>query len=186
MRSTRPTRLLIGAIAAAAAILSLASVADARHPEPPVPGKISVAAGNREFLTARGVGVQIYSCNATAGSFDWTFVAPRANLFDRTGHVIITHFAGPTWQARDGSTVVGKVEASVSVDATAIPWLRLAATPADGTRHGGRLAPTSFIQRINTVGGLAPGKDLCNAKAVGRVVEVPYAADYVFWRPTRW
>ncbi len=185
MRSNRSTRLLIGALAAAAATVAMATSADARHPDPSIPGKIAVEDGNTPFLTGHGVGVQMYSCKATAGSFDWAFVAPRANLFDRHGKVIVTHFAGPTWQARDGSAVKGAVEASVTVDPTAIPWLRLAATPVPDGHRGGRLARTSFIQRTNTVGGLAPAREDCNAATAGTVVEVPYTADYVFWRSTR-
>ncbi len=180
MRSKRS--LLIGALVAAAATVAMASSADARHRDPSVPDKIAVEAGNRPFLTGHGVGVQMYSCKATADAFDWAFVAPRANLFDRHGRVIITHFAGPTWQARDGSTVTGAVEASATVDPTAIPWLRLKATPKPDGHHGGRLAHTTFIQRTNTVGGLAPARADCNAATAGTVVEVPYTADYVFWR----
>jgi hypothetical protein len=184
MRSHRSTRLLIGSLAAAAATVSLAPAVHARHPEASVPTKIAVPAGNRAFLTSRGVGVQIYSCNATPNGVDWGFVAPRADLLDRHGKVIISHFGGPTWQAKDGSAVVGTVEASVTVDPTAIPWLRLAASPAPGGRGDGRLGNTSFIQRVNTVGGLAPADDECTPTTVGTVVEVPYTADYVFWRPS--
>ena len=182
MRSNRPIRLLIGALAAAAATVAMATAPDARHPEQSVPGKVAVEAGHTPVLTGHGVGVQMYSCKATAGTLDWAFVAPRANLFDRHGKLIITHFAGPTWQARDGSAVKGAVEASVVVDPTAIPWLRLAATPVPDGHHGGRLARTTFIQRTNTVGGLAPAREDCNAATAGTVVEVPYTADYVFWR----
>lgn len=42
------------------------------------------------FLVGHGVGVQIYSCNATAAGFAWTFVAPRADLFNDEGMLIIT------------------------------------------------------------------------------------------------
>lgn len=151
----------------------------------PVPTKIAVETGNGPFLTGHGVGVQMYSCTSTAGDFDWAFVAPRADLFDRHGTVIVAHFAGRKWQARDGSAVNGAVEASVTVDPTAIPWLRLAATPVPDAHHGGRLGRTSLIQRTNTVGGLAPAREGCSAATAGTVVEVPYTADYVFWRATR-
>ena len=143
MRSNRSTRLLMGGIAAAAATLSVAPVAEARPAAPPVPSQIDVPDGNKVSLIGHGVGVQIYSCNETAGGLDWAFVAPRADLFDRHGRLIITHFGGPTWRAKDGSSVVGQVEAAVTVDPAAVPWLRLAATPAPDSRHGGRLARTS-------------------------------------------
>ena len=118
--------------------------------------------------------VQIYSCNGTG----WSFVAPRANLFDDQGELIITHFAGPTWQAKDGSMVVGHAEASVSVDPTAIPWVRLSAA----STTPGQLATTTNIQRIATTGGLAPPAADCNAIRAGTVADVPYTADYYFWK----
>src|SRR6266702_7918620 len=119
-----------------------AQAAQAGPPAPVVPGPIQVPAGNKVFLV--GHGVQIYSCQATPGGFGWGFVAPRANLYNDHGKLIITHFGGPTWQAKDGSSVVGRVEASVTVDATAIPWLRLsAASTAVGTATGWWTPPTS-------------------------------------------
>ena len=145
-----------------------------------VPGKIQVPDGNKVFLVGHAVGVQIYSCN---GCFVWGFVAPRANLYDDHGKLIITHFAGPTWQAKDGSRVVGQLEDSVTVDPTAIPWLRLSASTTPGP-DGDRLVATTYVQRIATTGGLAPPAAECNAATAGAVAEVPYTADYYFWKRT--
>jgi hypothetical protein len=177
-------RLLAAGIVAAAATLSVAQVAHAGPPAPVVPGEIQVEHGNKVFLVGHGVGVQIYSCNPTASGFAWGFVAPRANLYNDQGKLIITHFGGPSWQAKDGSKVVGHLIRPVTVDPTAIPWLLLSATPTAGPYGGDRLVPTTFIQRTLTVGGLAPDASTCNATAVGRVVEVPYTADYIFWKKT--
>ncbi len=149
-------RLLVAGIVAAAAAMSLPEVAHAGPPEPVVPGPIEVPAGNKVFLVGHGVGVQIYSCNATSSGFGWGFVAPRADLYGDNGKLIITHFAGPTWQAKDGSRVVGRLDASVTVDPTAIPWLRLAAASTAAGPDGDRLVDTTYIQRITTTGGLAP------------------------------
>jgi hypothetical protein len=91
--------LLAAAVLVATAVLS----PTAAHAAQPVPAEIKVPAHNQQFLSAHAVGVQIYACAATG----WTFVAPRANLYDRRGRLIATHFAGPTWQAGDGSKVVG-------------------------------------------------------------------------------
>lgn len=44
---------------------------------------------------------------------------------------------------------------------------------------GDRLAQTTFIQRVATTGGLAPAAGECEA---GAQVEVPYTADYYFWK----
>ena len=103
---------------------------------------------------------------------------PRANLYDDNGKLIITHFGGPTWQAKDGSMVVGHAEASVTPDLTAIPWVRLSAA----STTPGRLGNTTNIQRIATTGGLAPPAADCNATTAGTVAEVPYTADYYFWK----
>jgi hypothetical protein len=168
---TRSARLLLAGLVTAAAVALSAQVADAHTP---VPAEIAPPAGHEAFLSGHAVGVQIYSCDGTA----WTLVAPRANLYDRRGKLIATHFAGPTWQANDGSAVVGKREANVNVDPTAIDWLRLSAT----STTPGTLGKTTYIQRINTTGGLAPAAADCNATTAGSTVEVPYTADYVFWK----
>jgi hypothetical protein len=34
------------------------------------------------------------------------------------------------------------------------------------------------------VGGLAPAADTCDAGAVGDIAEIPYTADYHFWKRT--
>ena len=173
-------RLLLVGVVAAAAMVSLAQVAQAGPPSPDVPPGIQVPAGNKVFLVGHAVGVQIYSCNGVA----WGFVAPRANLYNDHGKLIITHFAGPTWQAKDGSRVVGLAEKMVTVDPTAIPWVRLsAASPAAGP-DGDRLVATTYVQRINTRGGLAPPASACTAATAGAVAEVPYTADYYFWKRT--
>ena len=177
----RLNRLLLAGIVAAAAALSLTQLAQAGPPEPVVPGAIEVPDGNKVFLVGHAVGVQIYSCNGVA----WGFVAPRANLYDDQGKLIITHFGGPTWQAKDGSSVVGRVDAPpVTVDPTAIPWLRLAAASTAAGPDGDRLVATTYIQRIATTGGLAPAAAECNATTAGTVAEVPYTADYYFWKKT--
>jgi len=71
--------------------------------------------------------------------------------------------------------------AKATVDPTAIPWLKLSADP-NQTTGPGLLGNTTFIQRIATVGGHAPAAADCNAATLGRVSEVPYTADYYFWK----
>jgi FtsP/CotA-like multicopper oxidase with cupredoxin domain len=172
-------RLLVGIAAAAAAALSLLQVAQAGPQPPVVPGQIQVETGNKVFLVGHGVGVQIYTCDGSV----WSAAVPRANLFGDNGKLIITHFAGPSWQAKDGSKVVGHLVNKVTVDPTAIPWLLLSATTTPGA-DGDRLVDTTFVQRINTTGGLTPPAADCNAATAGTVVEVPYTADYIFWKKT--
>lgn len=181
-RSIRTNRLLLAATLAAAAAGSLAQAAHAGSPEPEVPTSIAVPAGHKLFLVAHAVGVQIYSCKATAGGHGWALVAPRANLYDGNGKLVATHFGGPTWQARDGSKVVAQRDTGVTVDPTAIPWLRLSAGSTSAGPDGDRLAGTSFVQRVATAGGLAPAAGDCNAATAETTREVPYTADYAFWK----
>ena len=169
-------RLLLLSIAVAAA--ALPSAAAAAVPAPDVPGDIAVTGDEKPFLAAHAEGVQIYACRSGA----WALVAPRATLYGDNGQVVASHFGGPTWQARDGSSVVGRRVNGVTVDASAIQWLLLSRVSSSVGSDGDRLAGTTHIQRINTVGGLPPGAAECVTE--GTQVEVPYEADYVFWKAT--
>ena len=178
---TRTIRLLFAGLAAA---LSVAQLAHAGPAEPAVPTDIKVEAGHKLYLIGHAEGVQIHRCDAVADGYKWNLVAPRAVLVDDTGKLLTTHGAGPNWQARDGSIVYAQLDARVTVDATAIPWLRLKTTVAAAGPDGDRLADTTFIQRINTTGGLAPAAATCNADTTGTTQEIPYTADYAFWKAT--
>ena len=170
-------------LAAVPALATPGSAASAAKPmEPDVPGAIAVPAGHKLFLVSRAAGVQIYSCSPTSTGYGWSFIAPRANLYNDSGKLVAAHFAGPTWQARDGSAVVAQVVDRAPVDATAIPWLLLAAASAGVGEDGDRLAGTTYIQRIATTGGLAPAPGECHAGTAGTTAEVPYTADYYFWK----
>src|SRR5206468_380485 len=107
------------------------AAADKPVAAPIVPDAIQVPSGNQPFLEGHAIGTQNYTCQLpSTGVYTWTFVAPAATLYKNKndiGKVIATHFAGPTWQATDGSTIVGKKLASSTVDATSIPWLLLQA-----------------------------------------------------------
>jgi Protein of unknown function (DUF3455) len=177
-------RHIVTGIVALVAAWPLAQMASAGPPEPAVPTDIQVASGNKVFLVGHAVGVQIYSCNASASGFSWGLVAPRADLYDDRRKVIVTHFGGPSWQANDGSKVVGKRDAQVTVDSTAIPWLKLSPTSRTAGPDGDRLVGTTFIQRIATTGGLPPAAAECNADTAGDQAESPYTADYYFWKAT--
>jgi hypothetical protein len=178
MSHSRFARRLVAGLVALAAGLPLAASAQAA----PSPSSLLPPRGNLPYLIGHGRGVQIYRCATTANGFAWTFVAPRAVLTDNRGRVIIQHFGGPTWQANDGSKVVGSVVSSVAVSPTAVPWLLLSATSTPAPGGGGLLAPTTFVQRLLTVGGVAPGASTCTTANTGATAEVPYTAEYVFWK----
>src|SRR4030095_2734670 len=118
-------RLLVMGLVAVAAALSLTQVAHAGPPAPGVPPEIRVdQANNKVFLIGHAVGVQIYTCNGST----WSSAVPRANLYADNGKLIITHFRGPPWQAKDGSRAVGTVVNKVNRDPTAIDWVLLSTT----------------------------------------------------------
>jgi hypothetical protein len=171
-------------IVIAAGVVAPAHAALAGTAAPTVPSALAVAEGNKVFRVGHAIGVQIYSCNVTANGLRWAFVAPRADLYDDHGKRIITHFAGPSWQARDGSVVVGRREAAVTVDPSAIDWLLLSASSTTAGTDGDQLVQTTFVQRLATSGGVAPAATECNVDTVGSRAEVPYTADYYFWKAT--
>ena len=130
------------------------------------------------ILEAAADGVQIYACEAQGSGFAWVFKAPEANLFDKQGLQIATHYAGPSWKLDDGSTVVGEVAAKADAPAgDAIPWLLLRAKSHDGT---GLLGTASFIRRAETKGGNAPPAG-CDAAHKGASARVRYSALYQFF-----
>ena len=179
----RHRRHIVASVVALVAAFPLAQAALAGPAAPEVPTDIQVPSGNKVFLVGHAVGVQIYSCNTTAGGYAWTLLAPRANLYGDNDKLIATHFAGPTWQAKDGSSVVGRRDAPpVTVDGSAIPWLRLAMVSTSSGDDGDRLAHTTYVQRVATTGGLATAAGTCNATTAGAVEEIPYTADYYFWK----
>jgi hypothetical protein len=158
----------------------LPGLAYADSPPPPtVPQAIQVPSGNVPFLLGHATGTQNYTCqrSSTGSGFAWTFVEPEATLVNDSGKQIMTHYAGPTWETKDGSTVVGARVDGVTVSTSAIPWLLLRAT----STTPGQLTTTTYIQRVNTTGGLAPTGG-CNGAHLGDALNVPYTADYYFYK----
>ena len=119
-------------------------------------------------------GVQIYHWNGAS----WSFSGPSAPLTADAGGngVVGTHYAGPTWESNGGGTVVGTVLDRCTPDPNAIPWLLLGAV-AEGP---GLFHRVTYIQRLNTVGGLAPAAP---GTSVGQEARVPYTTEYLFYRP---
>jgi hypothetical protein len=127
-------------------------------------------------------GVQVYECAERAdespAGYEWALVGPEATLYNTRGQAIGTHFAGPYWQALDGSRVIGGVAARVKAPVThAIPW-QLITTKSDGPP--GTFSNVTSIQRVHTYGGTRPANP-CNARTVGRRIPVRYRAEYRFF-----
>jgi len=143
-----------------------------------IPPELRPPEGAKLILHARAQGDQVYTCKQDGTQYSWTLKAPDAQLFDENGKAIGRHFAGPSWQLNDSSTVVGKVAARFDPpDKDTIPWLLL--TVADHSGNG-LLNNVTHIQRLNTKGGKAPTAG-CDGSHVGDETRVPYTADYFFY-----
>jgi hypothetical protein len=145
-----------------------------------VPPALKTPDGEVLSIAAHAAGVQIYECLATTGAtaFAWTLKGPEAQLRYEAGRELGKHYAGPTWEANDGSKVVGDVVAhEAGPDPTAIPWLLLRAKTTSGT---GVFTAVRSIQRLHTSGGKAPTTG-CEKQYAGTEVRVAYSADYYFY-----
>jgi hypothetical protein len=144
-----------------------------------IPASLRVPPGNAVLLRGLAVGVQIYDCRAAQSGPQWVFRAPEAGLFHGNVQLIVTHYAGPTWQALDGSRVVGAlVASSPAPNPESIPWLLLRAASHEGA---GTLSGVTYVQRILTGGGIAPAAESCTANRVGTEARVEYIAVYYFY-----
>jgi hypothetical protein len=145
-----------------------------------VPPQIQAPANEQLLLQVHAKGDQVYTCKEGVTQFAWTLKAPDAQLFDKDGKPFGKHFAGPSWEASDGSRVTGKAVANApSPDADSVPWLLVNIVSHEGT---GVLSRATSIQRLNTKGGKAPASG-CDAAHAGQEVRVPYSADYLFYAP---
>ena len=160
---------------------------------PAVPANLEVPAGNKPFRMAHAVGTQNYICLVPGQA--WTFAGPQATLFDDDVDQTLTHFLSPNpdeggvaraaWQHSKDTSSVWAMAIQSSTDPGfvtpgAIPWLLLRAVGATAGPNGGeRMVPTTFIQRVNTVGGSAPSP---TCSQLGARAFVTYETDYVFYK----
>ena len=141
-------------------------------------GALPAQAATPGVIVLLGKGAQIYECASTGTAFAWRLKAPDAILTDAAGRRIGHHFAGPSWQAEDGSTVTGEVlVANEATQAEAIPWLVLKAKTRSGT---GLFSAVAYIVRSATVGGEAPASG-CDSAHPGAEMRVDYSATYTFF-----
>jgi hypothetical protein len=191
-------------------MVSLPQLAQAQSVTPPtVPGnKLQVEPGNEAFLVGHAIGTQNYVCKPSGNGVKFVLFTPEATLFkDNADRQIITHYFSPnpfesntdatvvadgviraTWQARDTSTIWAKAhepDGMLIVDPTAIAWVLLDVVGAqDGPTGGRTLSDSTFVQRVNTTGGLAPLTGCSSSTDVGNQAFVPYTADYFFYKKT--
>lgn len=203
------TILSVVVAAAAFAVPSPApAYADTLTP-PSVPGNIQAPAGNKLYLVGHALGTQNYVCVPSGAGVRFVLFTPQATLFDAEGEAIITHYFSPNpqepntdprvissniiraaWQdSKDSSTVWGRAyPENVSNDANyvepgAIPWLLVTIVGhQDGPTGGDRLSRTTYVQRVNTHGGVAPSTGCTSLADLGNTAFVPYTTDYFFYR----
>ncbi|MBN3754486.1 DUF3455 domain-containing protein [Paraburkholderia sp. Tr-20389] len=161
--------------AAVVACVALTSpvAANAADPAPPTLSPSDV----QTFAVTTATGVQIYSCEYDSSRhLGWVFQHPKATLYDAAGRVSIQHDAGPSWEAADGSRIVGHVLAQApSANPNSIPQLLLEThTTAEGS-----LSAVRFVQRLDTAGGTAPTESCIDEHQTG---SSPYFARYIFLR----
>jgi hypothetical protein len=167
-----------------AACLPLLLAACASQTPAPVeaPDALKPDAAQAPLVALAARGVQIYECRAAKDNpqaAQWVFVAPEATLYDAQSRLVGKHYAGPHWEANDGSKVVGSVKAKANApQAGAVPWLLLD-THSDGP--SGEFAKVTSVQRLNTVGGVAPAAAACTVATLGQGARVTYSADYVLF-----
>jgi hypothetical protein len=166
---------------------------------PEVPSNLTVEEGHVPYLQTRAYGTQNYVCLPSATGVAWKLFGPQATLY--AGNIpfqFATHFLSPnpeeqgtpraTWMhSHDGSAVWAKmIQPSTDpnyVAPGAIPWLLLQKVgTAEGPIGGSLLAKTTFIQRLNTQGGVAPATGCTTAAQLGAIALVPYSTDYFFYR----
>ena len=171
----------LSTIAAALALSACASapmmmkVDNAALPEP-----VRVPAGQKVMMSTTGVGEITYECREKkdmAGAHEWAFVGPVATLYSGDKKAVGKYYAGPTWEANDGSKVTGKQLAVAPAAPGNIPLQLVKTDPAMGA---GAMTGVSYIQRLNTKGGVAPAM-ACDAMSKGKRQQVAYQADYVFY-----
>ena len=186
VRKCRLSQLIVACVGVLALCGLFAAGASARPAPQTAPGDPldprTYAPDSRLFLVVSAVGVQKYTCQANG---TWLFTDPEATLYKTTGvpKPIGTHFLNfatgrPVWQLKDGSSVEAARTVTVSGGTGNIPWLLLQGVATTPGSDGDRLASTTWVQRLNTSGGVAP-EGTC---IPGDQIEVPYSADYFFWR----
>ena len=161
------------------------------------------ADGTQDYICLACPNAITTAASCPASGFAWAFFGPQATLFDDNDEQIITHFLSPnlgpippeisgtaraTWQdSEDTSAAWAKAMASSSdptfVAPGAIPWHLLQVVGSQsGPTNGDRLTASTFIQRLNTSGGVAPATGCALSTDAGSKALVHYTADYFFYK----
>lgn len=156
---------------------------------PVLPGSIAVPPGVTLVAGYRASGSVFYACEALPddGGAAW-LSAPSATLYgDDCTAVAAYSFVGgnPTWTGLTGtSSVTARVDGVLwvsSIDSGSpneLPWLRFVSTMNPGA---GILQNITYVQQVDTSGGLKPPMPCDPRSAAVKTVSVPYSATYYFY-----
>jgi hypothetical protein len=141
------------------------------------PAALKVPDGNRLTGVFSAAGVQTYTCADGA----WKLLEPAATLWarnDRSHRPVALHSRGPVWVSTVDGSAVNAAAIANSPKSGTIPELLLQSTATRGT---GIFAGVSYVQRLDTHGGVAPTTACTGTDQIS----VRYSATYAFYKPAK-
>ncbi|NEC87699.1 DUF3455 domain-containing protein [Streptomyces sp. SID12501] len=159
------------------ATVGQAATVQSARPGVDAPAALKVPDGNKLTGVFSAEGVQTYTCTDGA----WKLLEPAATLWaknDRSHRTVALHSRGPVWVSTVDGSAVNAAAIANSPKTGTIPELLLQSTATRGT---GVFAGVSYIQRLNTHGGVAPATACSGTDQVS----VPYSATYTFYKPAK-
>ncbi|MFF3576690.1 DUF3455 domain-containing protein [Streptomyces mirabilis] len=141
------------------------------------PAALKVPDGNRLTGVFSAAGVQTYTCADGA----WKLLEPAATLWaknDRAHRPLALHSRGPVWVSTVDGSAVNAAAIANSPKTGTIPELLLQSTATRGT---GVFAGVSYVQRLDTHGGVAPTTACTGTDQIS----VRYSATYAFYKPAK-
>ncbi|MGW4135547.1 DUF3455 domain-containing protein [Streptomyces mirabilis] len=141
------------------------------------PAALKVPDGHRLTGVFSAAGVQTYTCADGA----WKLLEPAATLWaknDRSHRPVALHSRGPVWVSTVDGSAVNAAAIANSPKTGTIPELLLQSTATRGT---GVFAGVSYVQRLDTHGGVAP----TTACSGTDQISVRYSATYAFYKSAK-
>ena len=161
------------------AFILLAALPAAALSPPSVSPRLQPGPAEDLAFVLSGTGTHVYECRVSQRGYRWTFVRPDVTLSDGAAAVATQQAPNLIEGSNDRSSVTAVVRATQPAANGALPWTLMAAS-ANST--AGLFGNVSSVQRVNTVGGVAPA-DGCGELTVGAVANVDFSADYYFYKP---
>ena len=139
--------------------------------------KIKAPSTHQPVLQLSAKGVQIFRCERRDNALTWVFRQPQAELME-AGKGVGRHGANFSFEHDDGSRLVSTIVAyDEPPKPTDLRWVLMT------TRSFGKgvFEGVTHVQRINTAGGIPPGR--CEASQLNQLLRVDFTSDFVFYRP---